>query len=286
MLTSSSIIYTIVERLGYAKLQPRSSSPLGLFAKYDGNIIGGGLLGVGMALSGACPGTLLTQVSVGIRTGVHALNGAVLGGILWTGFLAGKIKDRNETIGVKAETGTIDELLSVTKGTMLFIFEAVIVSIVAATTIYTPPAPEVILSGAAAGLLIGLAQLFSLVTRGSMMGISGTYEEIGKSFWWFVKGADSTTQPHSYQNVMFGCGVVAGAWLLAQWMPTLALGTFTEVSPLLATVGGAVMIVGSRMAGGCTSGHGISGISLFSTSSVVTIASTFVVGALVVPLVH
>jgi uncharacterized membrane protein YedE/YeeE len=39
--------------------------------------------------------------------------------------------------------------------------------------------------------------------------------------------------------------------------------------------------VGSRMAGGCPSGHGISGMSLLSISSVVTIASAFGAGAVV-----
>lgn len=281
-----SIIYTIAENLGYAKLQPRSNSPIGLFAKYDGNIIGGALLGAGMALSGACPGTVLAQIAVGIRTGAHALNGAVLGGIIWTGFLAKNIKRHNETVGAKSEVSTVGDHLGVSKGATLVILETACLAVVAVTTLYTPRAPEAKLIGVVGGLLIGLAQLVSLVTRRSMMGISGSYEEIGNSFWWLVKGGDSASRPRSYQNIIFGCGVVAGAWALSQAVPSLLPGTVVEVSPLLATAGGAAMVVGSRMAGGCTSGHGISGISLLSMSSIVTIVSAFAVGAAVVPFFH
>lgn len=35
------------------------------------------------------------------------------------------------------------------------------------------------------------------------------------------------------------------------------------------------MVFGARLAGGCTSGHGISGMSTLSISSIVTVASIF-----------
>ncbi|KAJ3506195.1 hypothetical protein NM208_g16103 [Fusarium decemcellulare] len=49
---SSAVIYKIAERLGYVNVKPRSSSPVGLFGQYDGNVIGGFLLGTDRAL---CP---------------------------------------------------------------------------------------------------------------------------------------------------------------------------------------------------------------------------------------
>ncbi|KAL1844614.1 hypothetical protein VTK73DRAFT_2173 [Phialemonium thermophilum] len=77
-------------------------------------------------------------------------------------------------------------------------------------------------------------------------------------------------------------GVVAGAWLL----PRLAPGLVGEivavrVPPLSAFLGGLLMVVGSRMAGGCTSGHGISGMSLLSTSSVITMGTAIGWGMIV-----
>lgn len=278
-------MYAVAERLGYLKLQPRSSSPLGLFSAFDGNIIGGSLLGIGMAMSGSCPGTLLTQLAAGVRTGVHALNGAILGGIIWTG-ASKAVKKHKETTNTKNEVRTLDEQLGVSKDTALLILESIFIAFVAATTILTPKPAEVKIIGALGGLAIGSAQLVSLVTRKSMIGISGSYEEIGNNFWWVVKGAGSASRPRSFQNILFGTGLVVGAWTLAQLSPALVTATVTEVPPLLATVGGALMIIGSRMAGGCTSGHGISGISLLSTSSVVTIASAFAAGIAVAPLIH
>lgn len=73
----------------------------------------------------------------------------------------------------------------------------------------------------------------------------------------------------------------SGVWLLAKVAPTLVGEVVVETSPLLATLGAFLMIIGARTAGGCTSGHGISGISLLSTSSMITIASAFGVGAVV-----
>lgn len=282
----TSIFYAIAERAGYVTIRPRSSSPLGLFSKYDGNIVGGALLGAGMALSGSCPGTLFPQLAAGVRTGLHALDGALLGGILWSGFGSELVKGSREKAGAKAETVSVNEQLGLSKGATLLLLEVVLLTIVATTIMYTPEQPNVKLVGAAGGLLIGIAQLVSLISRRSMIGISGSYEEIGNFFWWLVKGADSNTRPTSYQSILFASGVAAGATALAKGYPSLVAGPVFEVSPALATIGGVLMVVGSRMAGGCTSGHGISGVSLLSTSSMVTIASTFAAGMVVVQLAH
>ena len=275
-----SAIYTVTERLGYVNLKPRSNSPLGLFSKYDGNIIGGALLGAGMALAGACPGTMLAQIGAGVRTGLFTLQGAVLGGIIWTGFLSRLVKRHNEKVGSKTDTSTLSEQLGLPRAATLILFETACIAFVATTALYTLPASEPKIMGYIGGLLIGAAQLISLLTRRSMMGISSSYEEIGKHFWWGLGGADGNSKP-GHGNIIFSAGVLGGAFGLAQLAPRLVGPPATEVSPVLAIIGGALMIIGSRMAGGCTSGHGISGISLLSTSSVITIASTFAAGAAV-----
>ncbi|POR31440.1 Uncharacterized protein TPAR_08324, partial [Tolypocladium paradoxum] len=213
---SSAVIYTVAERLGYVKLQPRSSSPLGLFAKYDGNIIGGALLGVGMALSGSCPGTLYPQLAAGVGTGFYALAGACAGGILWTGFLSKAVKKQREAAGVKPEAGVVNEALGLSKAATLLLFEGACLAVIAATTIYTPRNTNAILLGATGGLLVGLAQLVSLLTRRCMIGISGSYEEMGHVFWWLVGGADPGARPASQQNLLFASGVAAGAWGLSR----------------------------------------------------------------------
>lgn len=283
---SSAVIYKIAEKLGYIKLAPRSPQPLGLFSKYDGNIIGGFLLGAGMALSGSCPGTVLAQVGAGLQTGYRTLNGALLGGLLWTGLVNKLVKARKEEKGLQCEPCTLDQSAHISKGATLFIFEAVCLAVVASTVILSKGAYDWTLFSAGSGLLVGLAQLFSLLSRRCMVGVSTSYEEAGNYFWWLVKGADAKSRPKGYQNLIFASGVVAGAWGLVTYLPQFALPTLYEAPAHLATLGGVVMVLGARLAGGCTSGHGISGLSLLSTSSLITIGTAFATGGLLAPLLH
>ncbi|OAA47542.1 YeeE/YedE family protein [Metarhizium rileyi] len=283
---TSAVIYAIAERRGYAKISSRNSSPLGFFSSYDGNVIGGSLLGAGMALSGSCPGTLYAQLAAGVQTGFYALGGAIIGGILWSGPVSKLVKRRRENKGLKPEPGLVSEQLGLSRGATLLLLEAASIAVIAVTTMYRPPSPTAKIPGAVGGLLIGAAQLVSILTRKSMVGISGSYEEMGNYFWWLISGADANAKPASYQNLLFASGVASGAWGLLRLIPGLASGPVDEVSPMLAMSGGVLVAVGSRIAGGCTSGHGISGISLLSTSSVITITSAFAVGSVVAPLVH
>lgn len=271
-----------MNRLGYVSLKPRSSSPVGLFGQYDGNVIGGALLGVGMALSGSCPGTIFAQVGAGLRTGLYALAGGLAGGIVWTGLVSKVVKSHKEKSMVVSETVTLDEKIGTSKGVTSLLLETACLSAIAASVTYTAGSDFTLFS-AGSGLFIGLAQLFSMLSRRSMLGVSGSYEEVGNYFWWLVGGAP---KPSGYQNMVFATGVATGAWIVAKNFPSFVYGAVVETDPLLAAVGGFIMVVGSRLAGGCTSGHGISGLSLLSTSSLVTMISAFVAGGLTAPLVH
>lgn len=55
---------------------------------------------------------------------------------------------------------------------------------------------------------------------------------------------------------------------------------------LSAFTGGILMAFGARLAGGCTSGHGISGTSQLSVASWVTLISLFLSGVLFVQLIY
>lgn len=61
-----------------------------------------------------------------------------------------------------------------------------------------------------------------------------------------------------------------------------SLGLFAAV----AFCGGALMAFGARLAGGCTSGHGITGTAQMSLSSWVSVASFFASGVLAVRLIY
>ncbi|OAA36152.1 YeeE/YedE family protein [Beauveria brongniartii RCEF 3172] len=287
--TASSIVYYAVsDRAGYARLTPRASAPVGLLpTTYDGNILGGALLGAGMALSGSCPGTLFAQMAAGVRTGFYALAGAVVGGVFWTGILS-KAVARRRRAGVghhKPEIVTVDEYLGISKPAAMLLYEAGFAAVVAVTWLYTPRFPGTKMPGALGGLLISLSQLASIATRGSMIGISGSFSELGGLVWAALAG-DAAARPAALTNILFAVSAGAGALLLATLAPTLVDAPVLEIAPPQAVLGGALMVVGARMAGGCTSGHGISGISLLSTSSLITIATTFATGFVVASLVY
>ncbi|KAJ4401236.1 hypothetical protein N0V85_005573 [Neurospora sp. IMI 360204] len=262
-------------------LPPRSFSSISLFSRYDGNLLGGILLGTGMMLSGACPGTVFAQIGTGVRSGFYALEGSIIGGIVFTGFLGPWIARRNAAAKARGEdkelTKTVYENLGVSKSSVLVAFEAICASVVVSTALWTSVGPEAKISPVVGGLCIAGAQLLSLLLRKNMVGTSTSFEEVGDWFWGIFKGK---SLPQRYNNLLFVSGCVLGAKLLTVAYPALGQVTEVAVSPVAAGLGGFLMIIGSRMAGGCTSGHGISGISLLSTSSFLTIGAAFGAGAL------
>ena len=49
-------------------------------------------------------------------------------------------------------------------------------------------------------------------------------------------------------------------------------------SPLLAFIGGFILIFGSRLGGGCTSGHGLSGCAMLMVQSWIAVPAMFMGG--------
>ena len=91
-------------------------------------------------------------------------------------------------------------------------------------------------------------------------------------------------------EVMLVFGAIGGAFLAAwqgneltgEWLPAMWAARFGESSlPLrlgAALVGGMFMAFGARLAGGCTSGHGISGTMQLSVGSWISVICFFVGG--------
>lgn len=277
---SSALFVNFMDKTGYTDNKPRSATTLNLFSRFDANIIGGALLGVGMGLSGACPGTVLAQVAVGVKSGYYALDGAVLGGIFWTGILRPLLKPYSPKPEVEGEKDalTVHERFSISKATMFVSFEFLCAAAVAATVIFAGTSPTAKISPIAGGLFIGLSQLWSLVTRKSMLGASTAYEEVANFVWWLARGAGVNSRPKNINNIIFALGIMIGAYALASTDPNFIDPGTVSIPPMLAIAGGFLMIIGARIAGGCASGHGISGMSTFSISSFLTIGSAMTMG--------
>jgi len=105
------------------------------------------------------------------------------------------------------------------------------------------------------GLLIGLTTSFYLITTGRVIGISGILAQL-----LFNKGR--------LLPLLFIAGLILGGsayGVLVQ--PSIP---FPEMrSPLLLIISGLLVGYGTRLGGGCTSGHGVCGISRLSIRSIV-----------------
>lgn len=102
------------------------------------------------------------------------------------------------------------------------------------------------------GALIGLSATFLLASIGRIAGVSGIIGNV-------------LPLPKSGQSWQMGfiLGLVAVGWLL------LGRGNSTSValSPITLVIAGLLVGVGTRMGSGCTSGHGVCGLSRLSLRS-------------------
>lgn len=256
---------------GLFAAQPRTPSTKGWFSTYDGNVVGGLLQGTGMALTGACPGTVLVQVATGSRSGCFTVAGGLFGG------LAHRVLETTLSRPSKSPAPAARAPKSVPTATLASLFHLSVPSTAAigllagGATISVLPAhsivPPALLGPIQAGFIIGLSQLLSILLRRKTLGVSTAYEDI-----WHVPSRGAS------DSVYFAVGLTAGAFALSRLRPVPAASASASIGSAEAFIGGALMIFGARLAGGCTSGHGLSGVPTLGLASMITTACLFVGG--------
>jgi uncharacterized protein len=107
------------------------------------------------------------------------------------------------------------------------------------------------------GALIGLAASLLLLTHGKVAGISGLYGGV------FRAGVTDRGV-----RVAFIFGLLAAGAVARLVAPDAFASSWTPVWPV-AVLAGAVVGLGTQMGNGCTSGHGVCGISRLSVRSIV-----------------
>jgi len=247
---------------------------------YDGNVIGGLLVGIGMSVSGACPGTVLVQVANGSRSGVFAALGCLLGGALFVVF--SPILKRMAASQVVDQMHTVQKRFQFSTRVVLLGFEALCLVILGLSSLImkTNSMTRHWLSPILGGVLIGLAQALSMLLTRKTVGVSTAWEDAGRYIHsWKGVGAADCPRTLRTPSILFAGGVLLGSLIVAHFLP-LATYASAQVSPVAAVLGGVSMVFGARLAGGCTSGHGISGMASFSISSFITVASMFSGGIL------
>ena len=131
-------------------------------------------------------------------------------------------------------------------------------------TTFTP------ISALIGGALIGLSSAGLLLANGKIAGISGI---LGRSFF-------SDSEDRGWR-LTFLIGLPLGGWI-AQSATADAMGFAITGSPILLVIGGLLVGVGTQLGNGCTSGHGVCGVSRGSKRSIVATLSFMTTGAITV----
>jgi hypothetical protein len=76
-VATGAVVLAFLNGFGYVKLQPKA-------ALYAADIVGGLLLGAGITLAGACPGTTLAQIGAGYRDALFTLLGGLFGAVAFS----------------------------------------------------------------------------------------------------------------------------------------------------------------------------------------------------------
>ena len=105
------------------------------------------------------------------------------------------------------------------------------------------------------GVLIGIAVVIFFVSNGKLAGVSGIVN-------------NALTKNHNRViNLLFLFGLILGPLVYMFFFQTTIPLVMTSSIPII-IVGGLLVGIGTKIGSGCTSGHGICGISRFSFRSI------------------
>ena len=119
------------------------------------------------------------------------------------------------------------------------------------------------------GIIIGFAVAIFFYFNGRLVGISG------------IASNALTEERNKLDNILFLIGLIIGPiiyTLFNQEQISISISN----SYLLLVFAGLLVGIGTRVSGGCTSGHGISGIGRFSVRSIVATITFMIVGVITV----
>jgi uncharacterized membrane protein YedE/YeeE len=118
-------------------------------------------------------------------------------------------------------------------------------------------------------MIIGLAVVIFFLFNGRLVGISG------------IAANALTEKDNKFDNLLFLLGLILGP-ILYTLFTNQEINITISNSLILLIIAGLLVGIGTRISGGCTSGHGISGIGRFSLRSIVATITFMIVGILTV----
>ena len=119
------------------------------------------------------------------------------------------------------------------------------------------------------GLIIGLAVAVFFLLNGRLVGISG------------IASNALTEKENKFDNLLFLLGLIIAPFIYSLFSNG-GINISISNSYVLIIVAGLLVGIGTRISGGCTSGHGISGIGRFSLRSIIATITFMIVGIITV----
>ena len=119
------------------------------------------------------------------------------------------------------------------------------------------------------GIIIGLAVVIFFLFNGRLVGISG------------IASNALTEKDNKFDNLLFLLGLIIGP-IIYSLSISKEINITISNSFILIIFAGLLVGIGTRVSGGCTSGHGISGIGRFSLRSIIATITFMIVGILTV----
>ena len=119
------------------------------------------------------------------------------------------------------------------------------------------------------GLIIGLAVVVFFLLNGRLVGISG------------IASNALTEKENKLDNLLFLLGLIIAPFIYSLFSNG-GINISISNSYVLMIAAGLLVGIGTRISGGCTSGHGISGIGRFSLRSIIATITFMIVGILTV----
>ena len=115
------------------------------------------------------------------------------------------------------------------------------------------------------GMLIGISVFLFFIFNGRMIGVSG----IASNF--------LISKNNRIDNLLFLIGLILGPLIYSYFTKQKIEASITNSLFLL--IGGGILVgFGTKISGGCTSGHGISGVGRFSLRSIIATITFMIVG--------
>ena len=123
------------------------------------------------------------------------------------------------------------------------------------------------------GIIIGLAVVLFFYSTGRLAGVSG------------IANNALTKNTNRATNLLFLIGLISGP-IFYQLFISSDIPYLINNNTLILIIGGLLVGIGTQIGMGCTSGHGVCGISRFSVRSIIATISFIFSGAIVVYLMN